>query len=674
MQKELLLEIFSEEIPARLQKKALQDSNILMEKLLDEYGAVFGNVTSYISVRRIAIKVDELENKTRDLYEEKRGPKISAPEKAIEGFLKTNNKTKKDLEEKNGYYYLHISTPESDIKEIIPEIIKNFIERFPWPKTMHWYIEQTQDLSAFWIRPIRSILCIYNGAPIKTFIESVGIETSEYTYGHRFLSTDPIRVFDFDDYAYKLEKNFVMLDYSKKADYIDFEMAKKVAEVGLAVQIDESLIYEVAGLVEYPFIHVGAIDEKFMHLPKEVLSTSMKVHQKYFTLTYPDSTIAPFYGTVTNIPGTTIMHEGLDRVLRARLSDAAFFFKEDTDISIDAFAQRLSNVVFHEKLGNVGQKVDRMLSIAETKEENRAISLCKADLVTQMVGEFPELQGIMGAIYASLQEESSEVVNAIRDHYKPNGANDSMPDTNIGARISFFDKLDTLVGFIGIGIYPTGSRDPFALRRAAFSIVRLICDKTFDVLSGEKLSYYVETLITAYSDQGIAIEQETSTKILLFIIERLKVYMIEKLGINNVFVESIINSYKDFDFDYRKAIEKATTIEKLSKLEEFEIIQNAYKRVKGVLASIVEFIPDDIRSLTFDNQYMTNIQQFALSINISTSFEEVFNQIVTLSKLILEACDNIMILSPDQTVKEKNVKLLSEFIKIVKTTIGEISL
>jgi glycyl-tRNA synthetase beta chain len=561
-------------------------------------------------------------------------------------------------------------TPGVDIKSVIPTIIEEFIERFPWPKTMRWYLEKEKELSTFWIRPIRSILCIYNGSPINAYIKSVGVETSDFTYGHRFMSSDPIRVLDFDDYTYKLEKNHIMLDYNKKAEYVDFEMARMAAGLGLIVHMDEDLINEVAGLVEYPFMNIGSIDESFMNLPREVLSTSMKVHQKYFTLTYPDSLIAPFFGNVTNVPSTEVMRIGFDRVLKARLSDAAFFFKEDTDISLDAFAQRLSNVVFHEKLGSVGQKVDRMLSIVETKEENRAASLCKADLVTQMVGEFPELQGVMGSIYALHQEEDKSVAKAIREHYKPQGANDDLPETHIGARLSFFDKLDTLVGFIGIGIYPTGSRDPFALRRAASSVVRLICD--CNVLEEEKLSYYVKTFITAYSDQGIAIDVSAEEKILEFITERLKAYMSDKLEIDYSVVEAVISSYNDYDFNYNDAIEKSVVFAKLLTLDGFEVVQNAYKRVNGVLANAGATVKKDWKSIEFNNKYASDLQDFMINVNMSDFLEEGLIKAVELSKLVLNVCENIMILDTDKEIRENNVKLLSEFIKMIDISIGEI--
>jgi glycyl-tRNA synthetase beta chain len=311
-----------------------------------------------------------------------------------------------------------------------------------------------------------------------------------------------------------------------------------------------------------------------------------------------------------------------------------------------------------------------MLSIAETKEENRAVSLCKADLVTQMVGEFPELQGVMGSIYALHQEEDKEVANAIKEHYKPQGANDDLPEKHIGARLSFFDKLDTLVGFIGIGIYPTGSRDPFALRRAASSVVRLILH--CNVLEEEKLSYYVKTLITAYSDQGIAIDTSAADNILEFITERLKVYMSDKLGIDYPVVEAIISSYDDYDFDYNESIEKAETFEKLSKLENFDVVQNAYKRVKGVLANAGPAVKKNLRSIEFNNKYADDLRDFVLNMTVSDSLEETLAKTVKLSLLALDVCENILILDENKEIRENNVKLLSEFIKIINASVGEI--
>ena len=667
MQQELLIEIFSEEIPARLQKKAISDSLSLFTEILNEFGAKFSSVESYVSTRRITFRVQHLFQKTKDLFEEKRGPKIDSPSKALEGFLKSNNKTKEDLTEKDGYYYLNLETPGTEIISVIKNIIEEFISRMPWQKSMRWYLEKQQTLSAFWIRPIRSILCVYDGKPVNVFIDSVELETCDYTYGHRFLSSDTIRVFDFDDYIYKLEKNHVMIDYNKKRAYIDREIVQKAAAMGLCVRIDEELLDEVTGLVEYPFIHIGTIDERFMRLPSEVLSTSMRVHQKYFTLTYPDSIIAPFFGTVTNVPGTEVMYEGLDRVLRARLSDAAFFYKEDTDVTLEAFSQRLSNVVFHEKLGSIADKLSRMMSIANTKEEHRTVSLCKADLLTQMVGEFPELQGIMGEIYARTQEEDPSVCMAIREHYKPISANDTLPETYTGARISFFDKLDTLVGFIGVGIYPTGSKDPFALRRAAYCVVRLLCDFKDDILENEPLSWYINTLVTAYADQGVALNSETLEEVQSFIIERLKVYMNDKLEIDQGCVDSVINSYASCDFNYKDSIIRAKNLEQFSKTEEFQIIQMAYKRAIGVVNSD-EFIINSIDQLEFENKYMKDLQNVLISLQEKKSNE----MLIMASEQLLVSIDNVMINDSNDDIKSKNLSLLAKYVSLVKEIVGDI--
>ncbi len=661
MQQELLLEFFTEEIPARFQRKALNDSLNLFSRLLDEYGAIYNKVCTFISPRRLAIQVKQLQNKTKEFYEEKRGPKTSAPEKAIAGFLKSNNCQSEDLIERDGYFYLNIETKGKEIKNIINSIIEDFIANMPWQKSMRWYIEDQKTLSAFWVRPIRSILCIYDGDLIDTYIDSVGLKTCNYTFGHRFLSKDKIRVFDFDDYQQKLEKNYVMLDYKKKRSYIENELVQRAAAMGLCMKYDEALLDEVTGLVEYPFIHIGTIDEKFMDLPSVVLSTSMKVHQKYFSLTYTDSIMAPFFGTVTNVPGNKIMQEGLDRVLRARLSDAQFFYKEDVDVTLEAFTQRLSNVVFHEKLGSIAQKVDRMMSIANSKEEHRTVSLCKADLLTQMVGEFPELQGKMGEIYARVQSEDEEVCIAIREHYKPLGANDTLPETRTGARVSFFDKLDTLVGFFGVGIYPTGSKDPFALRRAALCIVRLLCDFKDDILDGETLSWYINTLVSAYSDQGIALDTEIVKDVIDFITDRLTIYISDKLDIDQEIVKNVIRSFNSLDFNFKEAVDKSIIYKNLASRHGFVTVEEAYKRAVGVIG---DFKFDISNEYTLDNEIMKNLNKNITSI---IDKEPSFDQLVSISSSLIEACENVLMNDHDEEIKKQNLSVLQRFIKLIQS-------
>ena len=667
MRQELLLEFFSEEIPARFQKKAISDSKEVFTRILADYGAEFSDIETYVSPRRIAIRVSQLADKTKDTSEERRGPRVSAPKGAIEGFLNANRKKATELFEKDGYYYLNIDTKGHDMTEIIGDIIEDFIAKMPWQKSMKWYVEEEKSLSAFWVRPLRSILCVFGGQAIETYIKSVGITTGDYTFGHRFLAPNKITVSSFSDYINKLEKNYVILDFFKKREYIDTEMTQKAASMGLHISIDETLLDEVTGLVEYPFVHIGAIEEKFMSLPPIVLSTSMKVHQKYFTLMYPGDVVAPFFATVTNVPGTDLMHEGLERVLRARLSDAMFFYKEDTDATLEAFAQRLSNVVFHEKLGSIAQKIDRMMSIANTREEHRAIALCKADLMSQMVGEFPELQGIMGEIYASVQGEDPEVCQAIREHYKPVGANDNLPTTKTGARVAFFDKLDTLVGFLGVGIYPTGSKDPFALRRAALCIVRFLCDFGEDLLDGESLTWYIETLMSAYSDQGVALDQDTAVNVEKFIVDRLKVYMSDRLDIPSDIVESIVSSFSELDFDYKLAISKAQKLHELSQLDSFQIVKEAYKRASGVIGD--SNIEEGALEL-FANPDMQRLKEDIE--NLQKSDKENFELFVNASKSVLTACDNVLMNDTDQGIRTRNLRLLKTYTNLIRENIGEI--
>ena len=671
---ELLIELFTEDIPAKLQKKAINDSKSIFSKILDEYNAEYGSIETYISPRHLAIRVINLHNKTKSINTSKRGPKVTADSRIIECFLQANNKKLEELEVKDDYYYINNTQEGCNIESIIQDIIEKFIDTMPWPKSMHWSLEESNELSAFWIRPIRSIICIYNNKTIECNIKSVGIITSNYTYGHRFLSNNKIEVLNFEDYKNKLEKNNVIIDFYSKKAYIEIEMTQKAAAMGLLVKNDEALLDEVTGLVEYPFIHIGNIDEKFMVLPMEVLSTSMKVHQKYFTLTYPDSTIAPFFITVTNVPETKIMHEGFERVLRARLSDAMFFYKEDTDVTLEAYAQRLSNIVFHEKLGTVSQKIDRLMSIANSTEEHRVISLCKADLVTQMVGEFPELQGIMGDIYARAQGENTDISTPIREHYKPLGAKDSLPSTFTGSRVSFFDKLDTLVGFIGAGIKPTGSKDPFALRRAALSIIRLILDSEHDVLENTELSWYIETLIDSYAEQGIALSHTTIEDINMFLVDRLAIYLPDKLNISADICWKVIESYNPLKLDYKIVKNKIIKLNEYYKNDKFKIVENAYNRVNGILGSIsvedIELNTDiDISQISTDNDYMNKLKNTLVEL-INKQLD--INDFVNISEVVLEVCENVLINDEDTNIKNNNILLLTKYSQLIKSEIGNI--
>ncbi|MDR1365237.1 MAG: glycine--tRNA ligase subunit beta [Holosporales bacterium] len=692
MREELLLEIFSEEIPARLQKKAMSDAIVTFSTIMDDYNVSYGSVESFVSPRRLTLLVNNLQQRTKTAVERKRGPSVSAGAKAINGFLKSSGKAKENLIEIDGYYYVDIETNPSEVRGLIGDMISDFIANMPWQKSMRWYLEDQKTLSSFWIRPIRSILCVYDGSPVDELIKSVGLRTCSYTYGHRFLAPRIIEVSDFDGYRNGLEAAHVMIDYAKKRDHIDMEMTKKAADLGLCVMYDDGLLDEVAGLVEYPFVHIGVINEQFMQLPPEVLSTSMKIHQKYFTMTYPDSVIAPFYGVVTNIPVTEVMSDGLNRVLRARLSDASFFYKEDLDVTLEAFAQRLSNVVFHEKLGSMAQKIDRMMSIASTKDEHRATALCKADLLTQMVGEFPELQGTIGGIYAGVQDESHELRIAIKEHYKPVNATDTIPSSLLGARISFFDKIDSLVGLLGVGIKPTGSKDPFALRRTAIGIVKLLCESDGNILDSETLSWYIDTLITAYLDQGVPLDANTGEVVKEFLTDRFRTFVIDGLEVSSCVVDAVINSFGDVsNLDYPAAINKSRKTHYLTTLDGFDVVRTAYKRAIGIIGDTRVNLSEgtDVQfrdtSMIVANDAVQALYAACLAANNSSSKrvvkedepnvadDEDFRSVAQAAGFILEVCDKVLINDPDPKVRLANARLLRKFAHVVRDRIGDLT-
>jgi len=520
---ELLIEIFSEEIPARMQLQAESDFKTLWEAALTKKNASFGSIETYVAPQRLVVCVAGLESVTKGTNETRRGPKTTAPEAALAGFLKSTGKTKDQLTEKDGYFYAEISEPGKPITEFLPEMLNEVIDAMPWPKTMRWYNHQTKGMSKPWIRPVRSILCVYDGKPVNFNVAGFGVNASGTTRGHRFLAPGALTISSFSDYKKQLEKSFVILDHLERQTMIKKLISDQATVKGLQLKDDQGLLEEVAGLVDYPFAHLGKIEEKFMHLPDVVLSTSMKVHQKYFTIVDSKSEIAPFFGVVTNVPAKAddrTMLDGLERVLRARLADASFFYESDKD-TWGNNRNKLFKLIFHAKLGTAAGQVSRLEFLMETRDGRRAATLCKSDLLTEMVREFPELQGIMGEIYATIQGEKPEVAAALREYYLPQGPSDPCPTAPISVELGLWSRLDTLFGFIGIaGIKPTGSKDPFALRRAAIGILR-ICDVNDYDLDLPKRLYRIQKL---YEDQDMPVLPNGIENVLNFINERIPQY------------------------------------------------------------------------------------------------------------------------------------------------------
>jgi glycyl-tRNA synthetase beta chain len=522
---DLLIEIYSEEIPARMQRAALDNSKEILSKLLTEQGLTFTEVGSYIAPQHLAIFAKGLPEKTESLTEERRGPRTNAPDAAMAGFLKSTGMTTDQLEIRGDYYYANIVLDARPVNEMLPDVVHGLLDQMPWPKSMRWHNPATNDFTRSWIRPIRAITVMLDDKAISFSVKGLDLTTGNTTFGHRFMKPEAIQLKGLNSYVEQLRAAHVIACFAERRAAVWDAMTKAAAAKNLTIQPDETLLDEVTGLVDFPYAHLGEINSAFMHLPAEVLSTSMRVHQKYFTLLTKDGAIAPYFGVLTNVPARPdnhLMMDGLERVLRARLSDAAFFYDTDRAVPLNDLVKKLDSIVFHEKLGSVGDKVRRLETVAVDVAAKRAAHLCKSDLVTHMVGEFPELQGIMGRIYAALQGESADVALALEEYYQPLGPSKATPTAPVSRALALIDKMDTLVGFLGSGIKPTGSKDPLAIRRTALGIIRLIVEAIADDVD---LTDAINKAISAYKTQGIELSAKTVEDVLEFIQLRFHVYV-----------------------------------------------------------------------------------------------------------------------------------------------------
>jgi len=483
---ELLLELFSEEIPARMQVQAAGNLKDLLVAALTDNGLAPESAETHSTPRRLTVVVRGVPEAQADVREERRGPRADAPEKAIEGFLKGAGVTRDDVEyremPKGTFLFAIIERKGQSTAEVLPGLVEGAIARVPWPKSMRW-----GDRSERWVRPLHSILCLFDGATVPVTFGPV--TSGNTTSGHRFHAPGTFAVTDFADYQARLRDAWVVLDRAERRQQIAEGAAQLAAAEGLRLKDDPGLLEEVAGLVEWPVPLIASIDDAFMDVPAEVLTSSMRAHQKYFSLLNADGSLAPRFGFVANMAaadGGRAIIAGNERVLRARLSDAKFFWDQDRSMPLSDRAPALDSIVFHAKLGTVAEKVQRVAALAADLSDGipgadrdaarSAGLLAKADLTTGMVGEFPELQGIMGRYYARLDVEPEQVAEAIRSHYSPAGPADDCPSDPVAVAVALADKLDSLVGFFAIDERPTGSKDPFALRRAALGVIRIVLE------------------------------------------------------------------------------------------------------------------------------------------------------------------------------------------------------
>ncbi len=584
---EFLLEILSEEIPARMQRRAGEDLCRLISDALSEADLTCTDMKSQTGPRRLTLVVDGLPTAQPDVTEERKGPSIDAPDKAIKGFLKANGFSSVDDAEirelpKGKFYFAVVERKGRPTNDVLKEIVEKALADLPWPKSMRWASGQAR-----WVRPLHRILCLFDGAVVPVSFE--GITAANKTVGHRFLAPDEIMVKNFADYESKLEAAKIIADPARRRDMIANGLQTAAQKEGLTVPDDPALLDEVTGLVEWLVPLIGTIDDAFMDVPPEVLTSAMRKHQKYFALADKDGAFANRFALVANMEtgdGGAAIVDGNERVLRARLSDAKFFWDQDRKEKLYHRVDKLNERVFQADLGTVHDKIQRVETLAAAIAERingasqqsvrRAAMLCKADLSTGMVGEFPDLQGIMGRYYAQADHEPDDVCDAIADHYSPLGPSDTCPSAPVSVCIALADKIDTLVGFFGIDQKPTGSKDPYALRRAALGVIRLVLENS--------LRLSLKGLFTvAYQAYGASLKvsvADVSDSLMAFFADRLKVHLKEQ-GVAHDLISAVF-AVKGED-DLVRLMARVKALEEFLNTDDGTNLLTAYKRAANIV-------------------------------------------------------------------------------------------
>jgi len=584
---ELLLELFSEEIPARMQGRAAADLQGLVAERLKAAGLAFATAEAYATPRRLTLVVEGLPAAQPDTVEERRGPRADAPEQAVQGFLKAAGVRLDDCERrdtgKGVFLFATIRRSGRPTAAVLVGLLQDAVAALPWPKSMRWGSRPER-----WVRPLHAILCLFDGAVVP--VAFAGLTAGDRTRGHRFHAPAPFAVTGFADYREKLQAARVLLDPAERRAAILAQAEARAREAGFVLERDEALLDELAGLVEWPVVVLGRIEERFLSLPPEVPVTSMRTHQKYLALRHPDGRLAPHFLAVANLEaddGGRAIVAGNERVLTARLSDAAYFWQTDRKQSLESRVPALANVVFHAKLGTLADKVSRLEALAahlaryvpgaEPDRARAAARLAKADLTAGMVGEFPELQGVMGRYYALADGVDPTVAEALREHYSPLGPSDRCPTAPLSAVVALADKLDTLVGFFGIGELPTGSKDPFALRRAALGCIRLAVE------NGLRLpllaAFGQAALLHGEARHGAGFDFQPR-QLLGFFADRLKVHLREK-GVRHDLVAAVFGAGEEDDLV--RLLARVEALDGFLRGEDGANLLAAYRRAANIL-------------------------------------------------------------------------------------------
>jgi len=574
---DFLLELLSEEIPARMQDKAREDLARLFSAELDRAGLTPGKITTYATPRRLSLIINDLPVEAQAVREETKGPKVGAPPQALEGFLRKTGLSQDQLEARDGIYFAIVEKPGRKTADVIAEAIPAIIRAFPWPKSQRWGAASRSTESLRWVRPLQGIIALLGDDLVPCEID--GLKSGATTFGHRFHHKGIVTITNAGDYAAQLRAAHVILDQDERRAIIRDGAQKAAAAAGLTLVPDEGLVIENAGLTEWPVPLLGRFDPDFLTVPQEVIQLTARVNQKYFICRDASGKLANAFVCTANIAahdGGASIIAGNEKVLAARLSDARFFYEADLKVPLEQQAEKLKDIVFHEKLGTVAERVESIAKLARHLAESgvvlgvdpdlaeRAARLCKADLVTGMVGEFPELQGLMGGYYATAQGEDASVAAAIRDHYKPVGQGDDVPSAPITLAVSLAEKLDTLTQFFGVDMQPTGSKDPFALRRAALAVIRLLVEN------------------------GIRYPIAETHGLLDFFVDRLKVQQREA-GVRHDLIDAVIALGGEDDLV--RLLARVTALQSFVTTEDGTNLLAAYKRAANILKAAQDAAP-----------------------------------------------------------------------------------
>jgi glycyl-tRNA synthetase beta chain len=586
---ELLFELLSEEIPARMQRRAIDDLVALLRGKLAAADIAAADIAGYVTPRRLTVIATGVPVRQPERREERRGPRVGAPQSAIDGFLRATGLAAIEQceirgEGRNAFYFAAIERPGRPGEAVLAELLREAVAELPWPKSMRYPASSLR-----WVRPLTSVVCLFDGAVVPLDLDQVPV--GRVTRGHRWLGDGGIVVDSAADYTERLSAAHVVLDHRRRRELIDAELERAAKAAGLTVKSDPDLLDEVTGLVEYPVVLMGAIDDEFMNLPPEVLATAMRTHQKYFSCLNPDGTLAPRFLFVANnraADGGKTIIAGNERVLRARLADARFFWDQDRKIRLEDRVAALKERVYHEKLGSLYDKAQRMERIArsiaslvraEPEQSSRAAILAKADLSTGMVGEFPELQGIMGRYYALHDREHPAVAEAVAAHYKPAGPNDTCPTAPVSVVVALADKIDALAAFFAIGETPTGSRDPFALRRAALGIIRLVLENR---LRGFRLTGVFQRAALNLDPRRGGI-RDPSAELVEFIADRLKVHLREQ-GVRHDLIAAAFAQAGGREDDLVRLMARVDALRDFLDTEDGANLLVAYRRAANIVA------------------------------------------------------------------------------------------